>query len=204
VPPDRRGQIGMTQGAKVMEPCELLDRCEHKDPEAWPELWHLVEDLAAGPVLRLIRCWHLDASLADDVLQEFYIYLQAGDFRRLRVFRGTRQSAWKGFLHAIAMRFTLKMIRRWHRTHQEEMEARHHFFRPDRRGPTEKSIEAVLRELALIMPEHDWAKLQWISGCPELMAEIKAEKSARDQPPALRTIRHWRCELFRKYGDSVS
>ena len=182
---------------------ELLDRCERRDREAWKEFWDLVKGAVSGPVQCLVRCWHMDLSSADDVLQELFLYLQADNFRRLRAFRGNTAPELTCFLRTIAIRFSRKKLRRWQRTRQEETAVFRLLPSPDRNGPTKNQVEAVLRELLEIMPEPDWVRLYQVSSCPELMAKIKTRKASMTQPPAARTVRHWRRELYHKFGGAV-
>jgi DNA-directed RNA polymerase specialized sigma24 family protein len=177
---------------------ELIDRCSQNEGEAWAELWQIVEDTVLRPLRRLLTSYHLDLSLADDVLQEFYKYLQDDNLRRLQLFRGASEVEFKAFLRTIAVRFTLKLLRKWQRRRQRENTAIRFAARPTRWTLTEPQEKAALSELLSVMTDGDRRKLCTILGS-EWSAKAEPEGSSTCHSPSARTVRHWQHELIRKY-----
>src|SRR5262249_2450344 len=90
---------------------------------AWVELWDLVKDAAGVSIHRLLRSRGLDALLAEDLLQEFFIYLKAHDLRLLRGFQGTCEPQFRAFLRIAASRFALRTLRVWQRNQRRAIAA---------------------------------------------------------------------------------
>jgi hypothetical protein len=177
---------------------ELLSRCASHDDEGWTELWRIVESVSLPPIQRQLYAHGLDVSLADDVLQELYLYLQAGSLKRLRLFRGTCDPQFRAYLQTIVIRFTKRVLRRWCRARRREAAALRDNARPSPGGPTDSQLQQALRELMSALPKPDRIKLRTVSHCRDLLGEGGTlERSGTDVPA--RTARRWRNELYRKY-----
>ena len=162
------------------------------------ELWDLVKDAAGVSIHRMLRSRGLDALLAEDLLQEFFIYLKAHDLRLLRGFQGTCEPQFRAFLRIAASRFALRTLRVWQRNQRREIAA-WTAAPPLRAGPTEEQIRQAVGELESVITSEDREKLRMISECPDLLPEeVEAEKHRPAAAP--RTLRHWRGELLQRYA----
>lgn len=115
---------------------DIIDACGRDEAPAWGELWPLIETVALVPLSRLLHSWHLDPTLADDALQDFFLYLRAQNLRRLQRFDGNTEAEFQAFLRTMAVRFFLKRVRRWHHARQREAEAQRQFASADRERMT--------------------------------------------------------------------
>ncbi len=168
---------------------KLIKRCVAHDGAAWEELWQIVVRVAARPVWRLLEARDFSVDHVDDVLQDFYMYLQADDAGCLQNFRGRTKAQFGAYIRLIAIRFTAKRLQKWRHDADREREAMHQVAQTQRRELTEEQIEARRRELRAQMPEEDRRKLDIVSGL-----------ASPAEPVPESTIRRWRLEFFRKYS----
>jgi DNA-directed RNA polymerase specialized sigma24 family protein len=175
---------------------ELIECCGRNDGRAWAELWLIVEGSALRPIRRLLSNWHFDISLADDIIQDLYRYLQADDLRRLRTFRGASEPELRGYLRTLVTRFALRTVRKWDRHRRREALTLRLAPPPDRAGPTEDEVRAAMRELNSILSASDRAKLRTVLGGQQLLPGAEDADSPAAPAPSDRTIRHWRQEFL--------
>jgi DNA-directed RNA polymerase specialized sigma24 family protein len=182
---------------------ELIEHCGRNEPEAWAELWEVVASAALFPIRRLLQRQGFGLELADDALQELYVYLREDDLQHLRAFRGDSIPQFRAYLRTLAIHFTLNLIRRIKRVQRLEAEALRSASLPDRTGPTEHQIELALRELESLMSETERVQLRCaLEAGEELEPGERAELSSAAR--SLRTYRRWRETLYRKYGSNLS
>jgi len=83
---------------------ELLQLClESGDEAAWEEFVRRFEPTISGVVVKSIRRWTIPSpSLVDDLVQETYLKLCAGNFMALRKFVSQHENALFGFLKVVA------------------------------------------------------------------------------------------------------
>jgi hypothetical protein len=180
---------------------ELIAECAANDRGGWSKMWRMIEGIAVGPVQQLLRQHRLGPELADDVLQELYLYLQVESARRLRLFRGTTEPEFRAYIRVTATRFARKVVRRWRQARCRESEAVRQSSRADRPGsPTDSQIRLAIRELLPLLPPDDYRKFQNISEYPGPGADWPAA-GGRSVPA--RTARRWRSELLQKYAELV-
>jgi len=120
-----------------------------------------------------------------------------------RVFHGTSEEELRAFLGVVAYRFALKLIAKWDRIRETEQEALHHLAPPMRDGPSEQEIEIARRDLESMMPAADRDKLRQIAQDTGALAGGSDGYSLANSAIPERTLRRWRLELFRKYGDRI-
>ncbi|HZY84734.1 MAG TPA: hypothetical protein VFE78_07875 [Gemmataceae bacterium] len=182
---------------------ELITECAANDPDGWANMWRIIEGIALGPVRRLLRQYRFDGDLADDVLQELYLYLQVESARRLRLFRGTTVPQFQAYIRVTATRFGKKMIRRWERTRLREYWAARGASRTAVcGGPTDSQVRLAVAELLRLLPPDDYFKLQSVSAYCQPGANGEAAGAPSARVPS-RTARRWRSELLHKYAGLV-
>lgn len=172
-----------------MQVRELIDRCCKNDPEAWTELWGIVESAALYPVRRLLQNQRFAIDWAEDVMQDFYLFLQQEDFHHLRTFHGQSMSQFRVYLRTSAIHFTLNTTRKMKRLQRTETKAFRDAPITDRNGPTEEDVGSKLRELESLMEERDKSRFEEI-----LSGAVEGSE---------RTYRRWRRDLYRKYSHRV-
>ncbi len=185
---------------------ELIGRCQANDAIAWQELWNIIDRAARYRIRRLLRARRLDETQDDDVLQDLYEHMRNDYCMRLSLFRGTTHGELRAFMGKVAYRFAKKLVVKWKRARGKEEEAANYAGSPARDGPTERQIESARRELESAMPMADWRKLQLISDNPFSSTGPPGHSKAscaESRAMAKRTIRQWRLELIRKYGDRI-
>ncbi len=178
---------------------EFIIRCQTNDPLAWEDLCKIVERAARCRIKRLLQAYGFDTTRVEDVLQELYCKMRTRTCRLLRVFHGTSEEELRAFLGVVAYRFALKLIAKWDRIRETEQEALHHLAPPMRDGPSEQEIEIARRDLESMMPAVDRDKLRQIAQASGAPWDYSLASSAIPQ----RTLRRWRLELFREYGDRI-
>lgn len=78
------------------------------EPDAWEEFVRRFQPLIAGVVARTAMRWTMaSATLVDDLVQETYLKLCTGEFRRLRDFESRHEDAFFGFLKTVAYNVTM-------------------------------------------------------------------------------------------------
>jgi DNA-directed RNA polymerase specialized sigma24 family protein len=182
----------------------LIERCARNEGRAWAELWLIVEGSALSPIRRLLARWHFDPSLVDDIMQELYRYLQADDQRRLRSFRGASEPEFRSYLRTLATRFGRDTVRKWDGHRRREALTLRLAPPPDRAGPTEQEIQAAIRELNSILSASDRAKLRKVLSDQQLLPESKNSDPLAAPGPSPRTVRYWRQQMGRIYGQDLS
>jgi hypothetical protein len=175
----------------------LIDGCVRYDPEAWAQLWEIVSSAVLYPIRRLLQNHEIGLELADDVMQDFYLFLREKNLEHLRAFQSETMPQFRVYLRTLAIHFTLNSMRKMKRMQREEARALLDTPPPDRTGPTERQIESTMRELESLMPEKDRTKLAKILHMNSLdEARLSATRSSR-------TDRRWKRELYRRYGRRV-
>jgi DNA-directed RNA polymerase specialized sigma24 family protein len=149
------------------------------------------------PIRRLLQNHDFGLELADDVMQDFYLFLRANDLEHLRAFQAETMPQFRVYLRTLAIHFTLNSIRKIKRMRREEARVLLEAPPPDRTGPTEQQIESIMRELQSLMPEKERAKLAKILHMNSL------EEARLSKPPSSRTYRRWKREIYRRYGRRV-
>jgi hypothetical protein len=182
---------------------ELIALCRSNNGAAWNELCTIADNAARFPVQRLLQSHGFDLSSDDDVLQELYVHLRRQSCKRLSAFRGSSEVEFRVFLRRVAYRFACRLLAKWVRARNHEKEAVRHVTPPTRDGPTEKQIEDVRRELESIMSLADRKTLQLLWQEPDLDYENSNVFSLPAGKISQRTVRRWRSELFREYGNRI-
>jgi RNA polymerase sigma-70 factor (ECF subfamily) len=97
---------------------ELLKECVTRaEAEAWEEFVRRFQPLIAGVVARTAMRWtEVSPGLVDDLVQETYLKLCTGEFRRLREFESRFEDAIYGFLKAVAYNVTMDYFKVRHAT----------------------------------------------------------------------------------------
>jgi RNA polymerase sigma-70 factor (ECF subfamily) len=97
---------------------ELLKECVTRaEAEAWEEFVRRFQPLIAGVVARTAMRWtDVSPGLVDDLVQETYLKLCTGEFRRLREFESRFEDAIYGFLKAVAYNVTMDYFKVRHAT----------------------------------------------------------------------------------------
>jgi DNA-directed RNA polymerase specialized sigma24 family protein len=179
---------------------DLIDRCSKNNPEAWAQLWEVASSAALYPIRRLLQHHSIGLELADDVMQEFYVYLLERDMENLRAFRGEAMPQFRVYLRTLATHFTMNAMRKIMRIRRQEAQAALGAPLPDRTGPTERQIELTMEELESLMPEKERLRLTEILRVGSLdEATLESEAETRSS----RTYRRWKDELYRRYGRRV-
>jgi hypothetical protein len=186
----------------MMDTQELIERCRREEGEAWAELWQIIESVALRRIRRMLRQRRLDLSIADDVIQELYCYLQEDDLRRLRIFRGHTAAELRCFLRTLAVRFSQKWVQNVQHTRcrRREAEALHHLALCGAGRRTPQEVRATINKLESIMSPKDRARM-WIIASrlyPEVGTGAADALAARQF--SSRTLRQWRLKLSRKYA----
>jgi DNA-directed RNA polymerase specialized sigma24 family protein len=181
---------------------ELLERCSQNDGPAWAQLWQTVHATVEQPLRGLLLAYHLDLSLSDDVLQEFYKYLQKNNLRRLHLFRGDSERAFRAFLRIIAVRFILKLLRKWQRRRQQEDQALRGAART--RSSADRAADEQVRfaDFMATLTESDRRKLELVLGGIGGAEHPPSKALPGPHYPSARTVRYWRRELYSKYFGS--
>jgi DNA-directed RNA polymerase specialized sigma24 family protein len=186
----------------TMEVRDLIDRCSQNDPEAWAGLWEIVSSAALYPIRRLLQHQGIGLELADDVMQEFYMYLLQKDMEPLRAFVGESMPQFRVYLRTLAVHFTLNAMRKFMRVRRQDEKAALGAPLPDRTGPTEQQIELTMRELESLMSDKDRSRLARLL-CIESLPEANDSEVDPLNTRSGRTIRRWQEELYRRYGRRV-
>src|SRR5262245_3059969 len=186
-----------------MEVRQLIDGCINNDAEAWALLWQVVSSAALCPIRRLLQRQHLSLELADDVMQEFYLYIRKDDLHHLRAFRGQAMAQFRAYTRTLAVHFALNMLRRMKRIQRQEDKAARAVALPDRTGPSARQIQSALQELTSLMSEDDLAKVRHLLGDNTLLNLTGPTDASDSSPKSGRTQRRWRKELYRKYARRV-
>lgn len=173
----------------------LIERCCRMDCAAWTEVYELIEENNKRRIERRLRTVGIGMDLAEDVLQELYLYLRSDQGRHLVTFRGSSRSEFIHFLCGVARRFTENCVRHWQRTVGREQQVNYPLKAPDRRGGTMQEIRAARLEFEASLNARE--RKRWVA---VLQAEGLAESpnSVTRTVPA-RTLGQWKQTLYRKY-----
>jgi hypothetical protein len=171
----------------------LIEACRSGDNERRAQAWGLIEDGARRYLRRVVRPGSSHASAREDILQELYLYFQRDNFRVLGGFRGSSRGEFFGYIKVITTRFARRFVRRLHR---DRCMARGlgASAGPRRAGPTERQMAAVRQELEAAMTRRDRLRLEALSA---------PSGAAREPARTDRTVRMWRSDLLRKYGETA-
>lgn len=178
-----------------MEVRALIQRCRGSDSAAWEELWPLLSSAANDPTRRLLKRNDLDASLAEDILQDLYIHWKGSELSLLGDFHGTGEAKFRQFLRSSALYFGRNWIRKWKKGQRREVRALTRLKPTDRSCSTEQQILSRIREVESLMDEDDRRKLAFVSN-------VVSAHSA-EQPPSPRTLRRWQRYLCKKYSGKL-
>ena len=102
---------------------DLIDQCSKNDPEAWARLWEIASSAALYPIRRLLQHHGIGLELADDVMQEFYVYLLERNMENLLAFRGEAMPQFRVYLRTLATHFTMNAMRKIMRIRRQEAKA---------------------------------------------------------------------------------
>ena len=182
---------------------ELIDGCCRNEPEAWANLWEIVSSAVLYPIRRLLQHQAIGLELADDVMQDFYLYMRERDLEHLRAFRGEAMPQFRVYLRTLAIHFTLNYMRKIKRERYQEAQALRDTLPPDRDGPTERQIESTMRELESLMPEKEREKLIDLLRADYLDPDLASSEIESATSRSRRTYRRWKDELYRRYGRRV-
>ena len=178
---------------------ELVRRClDENDPDSWTELWLLYFEVVEGPVRRLMLD-HYSYQDSEDVVMAITVDLMGGDHQKLRTFRGESRGELCRWFLQVAIRTALKCIdanrRRARQLRQYAAESARHS-----PGPTEAEVRLTIAELeqaaaaiASDVTDKDIARLRILAGLETV-----------DEPPAERTVRHWKKELIPRVSRSLA
>jgi DNA-directed RNA polymerase specialized sigma24 family protein len=180
-----------------MQVRHLIEGCCDNDSNAWATLWEVVSSAALFPIRRLLQRQSLDMEFADDVMQEFYLYIREDNLHHLRSFRGHSMAQFRAFIRTLAVHFALNTLRKIQRLRRKEDEAARAVSRPDRGGPTAHQIQTAMQELTSLMSAADRAKVLQLLD-KNVPADVSSESN--DARKSKRTERRWREELYRKYA----
>lgn len=140
---------------------ELIDRSAAGDGDAWRALWNVIHGATSWQIRRLLAARGVDASEADDLIQEFYLYLSARSWARLQTFRGESEAELRQFARVIALRFARRcLLHRQRVAHREKGAIQARGEVGPEAGPTEPEEYAALERLAEDLDEQDRALLQ--------------------------------------------
>lgn len=185
---------------------QMLERCADRDGVAWMKLWMFVEEAGLPPIRRLLETRSLDGALAEDVLQEFYLFLLQRDLGPLQTFSGTDPMQFHAFVRTVVVHFALNVLKKLQRQHRRVQ----HMSRPEelastaiQAGPTSWQISQAIRELEFAMTPEDRAKWRLIQAHWNVHETQNAATLARNSAPSDRTFRRWSLQLFRKYASDV-
>jgi hypothetical protein len=184
---------------------DLLKRCTEKlkDDTAWLKLWNIVHSAVLFPVTKLLQQRGYAKGWVADVLQDLYLHLQENSWARLEAFHGTSEGELRDFLRQIAIRFANDWVQREQRHLKHEAQALHGAAPPTRDGPTEQQIENARKEVESIMTAAEREKLHAVSGQDSSPSGDPDTSASPAKRVSTRTIRRWRDELLRHYGDSI-
>jgi hypothetical protein len=181
----------------------LILRCCEDDPQAWVDLWNLVEDEVAGVLRRLLWSRGADPGLADDLRQELYFYLREDAAQRLGAFRGAAEAQLRRFVAAVARHFAQNRLLSLRRARAREAEALRSRARPGHPGPTEAEVLAACSELIGLMAERDRSRFRRILGRAGIAIGPGAPSGRPGGGPGPRTYRRWSEGLYRRYAGRV-
>jgi RNA polymerase sigma factor (sigma-70 family) len=94
---------------------QLLKGCVFDHREARTEFFTRYEVYIRGVVRRTVSkyCKSVDLCVVEDLVQEVFVALLAGNCRRLRMFKGKNGCPLRAWVRVIAMRTTVSQMRRW-------------------------------------------------------------------------------------------
>lgn len=170
---------------------KLIEACVRNDPESWVKMWQMVESAGVYPVQRLLQNQGLGLELADDIAQEFYLWLRSNNFKYLREFQGQSFSQLRVYLRSGMVHFALNFRRKMTRMRRVEAEAQRMAPRPERE-PTEEQTRFAVREIESLMSDKDRARFAQLMETDSTAMDVGGRSA--------RTNRRWREELLRKYG----
>ena len=170
---------------------ELLRRCiESDEPDAWGDLFVLVEETAALPVRCVLRRLVVDQNETEAVVLELFEHLYLNGIK-LRTCRARTEAGFRAWLRPVAANFALDWVERRGRAIDREKAALWRAPLPDRSGPDERQLQAWLDELRTRMTPRDFERVLKL-----------AKLSTVETPITDCTRRKWIVRLIDKYPDS--
>jgi hypothetical protein len=169
---------------------ELLRRCiEFDEPDAWGDLYVLVEETVAFPVRCVLRRLVVDQNETEAVVLELFEHLYLNGIK-LRTCRARTEAGFRAWLRPVAANFALDWVERRGRAIVREKAALWRATLPDRSGPDERQLQAWLDELRTKMTPRDFERVLKL-----------AKLSTVETPIADCTRRKWIVRLMNKYPD---
>ncbi len=165
----------------------LIEQCLANNAEAWADLWLIFDHAVGQPLRQLLHRAGFQATDADDVTQEIYLFLREDDHRRLRSFRGTTERELKSWIRKLAINFMHNWVqKRWLST-KRDREFSKSLPATDRSGATEPEVVSFLKDLESIVSDDDTRHLRILAG-------LKPSST----PVSKRTLQLWRKQLQNK------
>ena len=83
----------------------LIRQCAEGEDAGWEELCEVIDHIASVPIRQFLRTSSETLEDADDLRQEFFLYLRRHSARRIRHFRGTSEVQLRSYLRVLVVRF---------------------------------------------------------------------------------------------------
>lgn len=90
---------------------ELIARCDGDDPDAWDELWRDLESVVAGALASFARERGIALDLAEDIHQDYFLFLREDPASHLGAFRGGTWEEFHAFIRVGVRRFAQNSVR---------------------------------------------------------------------------------------------
>jgi hypothetical protein len=162
---------------------ELITECDQGDAGAWEELWETLEIVVTQVVERFARRRGMDPSIAEDIRQDYFLFLREDTASHLVAFRGNTWEQFHAFISVSVRRFAQnhfrgRIAREWNCSVPIESIGGE---RIDDAGPDEIEIRMFVVEIVSIMSKRHRATLgQWVL---EETSPTEGGKSANQEPP---------------------
>lgn len=172
----------------------LVRRCvEGDDPDAWRELFLVVEETASSPVRSALRSFGVARMETETLVLELVEELYLNDCRKLRSCRAQSERQFCAWMSKVALHFTLDWV-----DHQKRIRARERSGVPasapiDLRGPDEITLQARLGEWRTLMRPQDFRQLLLLAG-----------RSTSDSSAYSSTQHRWIRRLLTRYPRLLS
>jgi RNA polymerase sigma factor (sigma-70 family) len=99
-----------------MKDLEFVQRCTSGDKTAWDEFVEKYSRLIYKYIHSVLKIKGqsapYDKAQADDIFQDIFVFLAAGDFRKLRSFRGQNNCTLASWLRQVTVNYTIDHLRR--------------------------------------------------------------------------------------------
>ena len=165
-------------------------------------LWPIIEDVTGAAIFRSLAGSGRGSCEAEDLRQDFFVYLLEHASPFATSFRGTSVPELRRYLWVAAVRFARKRSGRARRAHVRESEAsaRHDVGSP---GPNDAEIALAVAELDAILTGDERNHLHMVLEVARVRDTPDSETTPPCEPPSSRTVRRWGEAIFRKYTDRV-